>query len=159
MGNQELQTTNKLTQYPGIDKLTPGQISLAKALVEASFSAEKKKTITAICEEAGVGRESYYHWRLLPEFKQYRSWLVKQISSERLADVVNAVVENAVAGSAAHAKIYLEYQREVKNELDVNIHPLGGSSSGENVNTLRELKERAAREKSADGATSSPAGE
>lgn len=141
--------TDKVSQYPEIGKLSADQIRMAQALVEAVFEPKednrKRINICDVCEKVGIDRRNYYNWRTMPEFNKYRSWLVKQISSERLSEVVDAVAREAVAGSAPHAKIYLEYQREIKSELNVNMYP-GQSPSGEQVNTLKDLKEKSQKE-------------
>lgn len=142
-----------MSDFPTVpSELSPDQIRLCEMLAAAAFEPEEGRTsISAVCEQAGVSRKSYYNWKVMPAFQGYYSQLVKQLSREHLGPIIAAVVKQAENGSFQHAKLFLQYAGEIgedQHSVNLTVTQQQPAKPGE-YQTLRQLKE--AKEKQAEG--------
>lgn len=121
------------------DEWVPSQKQLA--LIQAVKDVGFGNTITALCEKAGVGRDSFYVWMKQDEgFK--RAWLElpMKMLGNHLPGILSAMVAKAIAGDVAAAKLILETvglsTSTVKHEITGKD---GGPIQTENVKPVFKL--------------------
>lgn len=86
------------------NKLKPKQRKLAEALCDP----ENDKTVTAICNELGIPRRTYYNWLDNEDFNGYMKYLIDKYTSSELAAVWRALIKQAKNGKLEHIKCYFE---------------------------------------------------
>ena len=93
-----------------------------KKLLEALADPENRnKSITDLCQVAGVSRDTYYKAFKKPEFIERYEILCRDLVKHSLAPIVNACIKEAKDGSYQHIRIVLEmgglYTPRQLNEL------------------------------------------
>lgn len=81
-----------------------------KLLLEVLLNPEYRlKTITAICNKAGVERNIYYRAMEKPKFVEYYKNESKRLVDNKIAPIINTFIEQATRfGSYNHGKVLLE---------------------------------------------------
>lgn len=85
------------------------------------------KSITDICEEAGVVRNVYYDAMAKPDFVEYYHGIVKSHISAKASPLINAAMKEAEKGSFQHIKLLLEMAgmhtetKEIKHSGSVEV--------------------------------------
>lgn len=93
-----------------------------KKILEAMLNpANRLKTITEICDIAGVSRKAYYRAFEKPDFMDHYKQESKALASKHIGQVLNAFVKEASRGSFQHGKVLLEmaglYKETIRKEL------------------------------------------
>lgn len=82
---------------------------LQAAVMEAALSSEKRRTITAICKDAGVSRQTFYEWlREDADFRDAWANLWRRAIERHLSPVVLAMAHKAAQGDVQAARLVVE---------------------------------------------------
>lgn len=121
-----------------------------KLLEVLSNPENATKSITDICNQAGVTRKTYYALMKKPEFVNYKNEMIKELLNGKISNVLNATYKFAVSDSkcAQDRKILLSMsglytdKQETKIELTGNIeNPLKDLSLDEIKELLNKKEE------------------
>lgn len=91
-----------------------------RKVLEAALTPEYNRTITAICEEAGIKRQTFYNW-IKKDEKFREAWnKVWEWSIDRyMPGMVSAQVKKALTGDTAAAKYLSELSGRMVKNVDI----------------------------------------
>jgi len=67
------------------------------------------KTQAALAEEIGMSRETLSRWLQRPKFQALHRQVVRQVYSENLGEVVDALTQEALSGNVKAIELYLRH--------------------------------------------------
>jgi hypothetical protein len=85
--------------------LSRTEVRLLEALIDPDL---RMKNITEICKMCKISRTTYYNLLGNPDFFQVYQEVTMDIIKHKMAQLANALVKEAVRGSAPHLKMALE---------------------------------------------------
>jgi hypothetical protein len=92
-----------------------------KKLLEVLLNPECRFfTVTKICKEAGINRQTYYNAFDKPGFVEYYHDSSIDFVKQSVGPIITAFTKMAVGGSFQHGKILLEMAKLHKDSVDVN---------------------------------------
>lgn len=93
------------------------------------------KTYDEIAELCGVSRQTLWQWRRSEEFQTEMKREVVRYTSDRLGDVMNAMVNSAITlNSAAAAKLIMEANGMLSSKIELTTKP----EQAVDIETLRK---------------------
>ena len=99
-------------------KLKPKQ----KKLLRAAQTPGLNRTITALCEEVGINRTTFYNWMDKDEdFKKAWNEVWEWAIDQYMASVVAAQVKEAQDGSTPAAKYLADLSGKMKRDLNLHL--------------------------------------
>ena len=98
--------------YP---KLKPKQRKVAEALC----NPENDMTITELCREFKISRQTFYNWQSDSDFKSYIEWLIKNFTDSALPRAWKEVIKKVEAGSMDAIRMLFEIKGVYQNEINV----------------------------------------
>jgi transcriptional regulator with XRE-family HTH domain len=87
------------------NELTPAQIEACHMWLTRKAAGLTAEDVAKAC---GIDRRTLYRWRNLPAWRKFESEQAVLNAKSYLNDVLEVVVEKAIAGSAKHAEMYLK---------------------------------------------------
>ena len=84
---------------------TTAEQKLLEVLLNPEF---RTATVTEICKQAGISRQTYYKTTKKPEFMALYESQARDLVREAVGPVINAFVKAAKEGSYPHGKVILE---------------------------------------------------
>ena len=99
--------------YPN---LKPKQRKVAEALC----NPENNMTITELCNEYKISRQTFYNWQSDSEFKSYVEWLLKNFTDSALPRAWKEIIKKVEAGNMEAIKMLFEIKGIHKNEISLN---------------------------------------
>ena len=99
--------------YPN---LKPKQRKVAEALC----NPENNMTITELCREFKISRQTFYNWQSDSEFKNYVEWLLKNFTDSALPRAWKEVIKKIEAGNMEAIKMLFEIKGIHRNEISLN---------------------------------------
>lgn len=98
--------------YP---KVTGKRRKAAERLVDPEFDGN----ISALCNEIGVARSTFYRWMDDADFKGYLDYLITKYTDSELANVWRATIKSAVEGNPSSQKLFFELKGKYKQQVEV----------------------------------------
>ena len=93
--------------------------SQQKAVIEAAGECGLKRTISAVCEEGGVSRFTFYHWlKHDPDFAAVWDKVWYGQVRVHLPGVVAAQIVKAYEGDTAAARLVVDLSGVIKQKLE-----------------------------------------
>lgn len=121
--------SQKCSEY----KPTKAEAKLLEVMLNPAY---RLKSISEVCEIAGISRRQYYNIFAKPEFVDHYKQESKALASKHIGQVLNAFVKEASRGSFQHGKVLLEmaglYQETTRKEVT----GAGGAPIENNVNIV-----------------------
>jgi hypothetical protein len=97
-------------------ELKPKDIEEMTEIYQRSFQGE---TIVNICKDLGIDRRTYYRRKDHPQWKKIEKELVDKLIDNAYKGVMETVIAQAMKGSSAHAKLYLDATGKLKSTREV----------------------------------------
>lgn len=94
------------------------------------------KTLQQVADEIGVHRNTLTNWRKRPDFQAALKAEIVSATHPRLPEVFDAVVKNAINGSAAMAKLLLQANGMLVDKSEVTT-TVSQESDGVNMDDIR----------------------
>ncbi len=113
---EERKGLTKLDNNEKFKKLKPKQRKLAEVLC----NPENNMTITELCKEFNISRQTFYNWQSDSDFKDYVEWLLSNFTDSALPRAWKEVVKKIEAGSMEAIKMLFEIKGIHKNEISLN---------------------------------------
>lgn len=97
-----------------VDKtgLSTRQKKAAQKLASPDFTG----TITLLCQQEGVSRQTFYKWLSNQAFMRYVTELIDTYTDSELARVWKALIKKCEAGDVAAIKLYFELKGKYKQD-------------------------------------------
>ena len=100
-----------------------------RKLAEMLCDPENNMTITQLCNEVGVSRQTFYNWQRDASFNGYVEFLVDSFTDSELPRAWKKLVKRAVVdGNIDALKLFFSMKDKYKEELNVkgNVVFIGG---------------------------------
>lgn len=91
-----------------------------RRLAELLVNPDTELSISEICEQIGISRQTFYNWQNDDNFRSYVNWLIDSYTDSELANVWKALIKKAVAGDVAAQKLYMELKNKYKQQINVD---------------------------------------
>ena len=119
---------------------TTAEQKLLEVLLNPEF---RTATVTEICKQAGISRQTYYKTIKKPEFMALYESQARDLVREAVGPVINAFVKAAKEGSYPHGKVILEMAGLYTESKNVNLNATLSSVAEE----LRRRRDEATKGK------------
>lgn len=115
---------------------------------------DNKLTLTQICKECGITRQTSWRWLKDKKFVSYINGLIKEVLSRSLVKIYKTAIKSAINGHFQYAKMMLEISGEYvsKSEDTIKITPYTEKTREqlkkelrEELNTISERIEKAGK--------------
>ena len=90
-----------------------------RRLAEMLVNPDTELSISEICEQIGISRQTFYNWQNDDNFRSYVNWLIDAYTDSELANVWKALIKKAVAGDVAAQKLYMDLKNKYKQQINV----------------------------------------
>ena len=98
--------------------LSPKQQQMAEMLANPE---NEHNTISAICEELGISRNTYYsNWLKDKNFTAYVNELVERYTDSELASVWRVLIDKCLEGNVNAIKLFFELQGKYKQQVQLD---------------------------------------
>ena len=99
-----------------------------RKLAEMLCDPDNNMTITELCNEVGVSRQTFYNWQRDTSFNGYVEFLIDSFTDSELASAWKALIKKAKTGNVEALKLYFEMKGKHKEELNIkgNVVFIGG---------------------------------
>ena len=98
--------------YPN---LKPKQRKLANALC----NPDNNMSITKLCEEFKISRQTFYNWQSDSDFKGYVEWLLSNFTDSALPRAWKEVIKKVEAGNMDAIRMLFEIKGVYQNEISL----------------------------------------
>ena len=98
--------------YPN---LKPKQRKLANALC----NPENTMSITELCKEHKISRQTFYNWQSDSDFKGYVEWLLSNFTDSALPRAWKEVIKKVEAGNMDAIRMLFEIKGVYQNEISL----------------------------------------
>ena len=85
-----------------------------RRLAEAIVDPENDKTITALCQDIGISRTTFYNWQRDPMFMGYVEYLVESYTTSAIPEAWKQIVKKVEQGNMEAIKLLLEVKGKFK---------------------------------------------
>lgn len=99
------------------NRLTPKQLEWIEVLLDPYT----RKTLQARCRDFGITWQKHNAWMRNPLFADTLRQETNKLAADRRFEVLNGLINEAAAGNQNAAKLYLEWQGELKNEQTIHV--------------------------------------
>lgn len=114
-------------------KPTKAEAKLLEVMLNPAY---RLKSISEVCEIAGISRRQYYNIFAKPEFVDHYKQESKSLASKHIGQVLNAFVKEASRGSFQHGKVLLEMAGVYQETTRKEVTGAGGNPIENNVNIV-----------------------
>ncbi|MGN0451075.1 MAG: phBC6A51 family helix-turn-helix protein [Acutalibacteraceae bacterium] len=98
--------------------LSPKQKQMAEMLANPE---NEHNTISAICEELGISRNTYYSiWLKDEKFMAYVNELVERYTDSELASVWRVLIDKCLEGNVNAIKLFFELKGKYKQKVELD---------------------------------------
>lgn len=98
--------------------LSPKQQQMAEMLANPE---NEHNTISAICEELGISRNTYYsNWLKDKNFTAYVNELVERYTDSELASVWRVLIDKCLEGNVNAIKLFFELKGKYKQQVQLD---------------------------------------
>ena len=97
--------------------ITEGEQKLLEVLLNPE---NRMKSITDICNTAGMSRQTYYRAFSKPEFSAVYKEKAKELVKQSVVPVINTFIREAQRGSFQHGKVILEMADMYADKVSVS---------------------------------------
>lgn len=91
-----------------------------RKLAELLVNPDAELSISEICKEIGISRQTFYNWQNDDNFRNYVNWLIDSYTDSELANVWKALIKKAVSGDVAAQKLYMELKNKYKQQVNID---------------------------------------
>ena len=91
-----------------------------RKLAELLVNPDTKLSISEMCEQIGISRQTFYNWQEDNDFRGYVNWLIDSYTDSELANVWKALIKKAVSGDVAAQKLYMELKNKYKQQINLD---------------------------------------
>ena len=98
--------------YPN---LKPKQRKVAETLC----NPENNMSITELCKEYKISRQTFYNWQSDSDFKGYVEWLLNNFTDSALPRAWKEVIKKVEAGSMDAIRMLFEIKGVCQNEINL----------------------------------------
>lgn len=85
-----------------------------RRLAEAIVDPDCDKTITALCQDIGISRTTFYNWQRDPLFMGYVEYLVESYTTSAIPEAWKQIVKKVEQGNMEAIKLLLEVKGKFK---------------------------------------------
>lgn len=90
-------------------------------MAEMLVNPDNELSVTALCEELKVSRQTFYNWMKDYDFRGYMDFLIDSYTDSELANVWKALIKRATKNGDVQAqKLYFELKDKYKQNVNVN---------------------------------------
>ena len=104
----------KLTKVDKRTGMYPNVKGKKRRLAEAIVDPDSDKTITALCQDIGISRTTFYNWQSDPDFMRYIEWLVESYTTSAVPEAWKQIVKKVEQGNMEAIKLLLEVKGKFK---------------------------------------------
>lgn len=91
-------------------------------------------SVTALCEQVGVARSTFYDWMGQESFRTYLTELIDRYADSELASVWKALIRRCVGGDVQAMRLYFDVRGRGRAERPTTVQIIddipGGSNHG-----------------------------
>jgi thiaminase len=110
----EIDKENNKGHYPAVK-------GKKRKMAEMLVNPDNELSVTALCEELKVSRQTFYNWMKDPDFRGYMDFLIDSYTDSELANVWKALIRRATKNGDVQAqKLYFELKDKYKQNVNVN---------------------------------------
>ena len=91
-----------------------------RKLAELLVNPDTELSISEICKQIGISRQTFYNWQQENDFRDYVNWLIDSYTDSELANVWKALIKKAVSGDVAAQKLYMELKNKYKQQVNID---------------------------------------
>lgn len=91
-----------------------------RKLAELLCNPDSNLTVTQMCEEIGVSRQTFYNWQRDSDFMGYVEFLIESFTDSELANAWKALVKKANSGNVEALKLFFEMKGKYKQTVNLN---------------------------------------
>lgn len=91
-----------------------------RKMAELLANPECDLSVTEMCRQIGVSRQSFYIWQQERDFKGYVEWLIENYTDSELANAWRALVKKANTGNVEALKLFFELKGKYKQEIAID---------------------------------------
>ncbi len=77
-------------------------------------------SVTEMCKQIGVSRQSFYNWQQESDFKNYVEFLIENYTDSELPKAWKALVKKMGEGNVEALKLFFALKDKYKQEINVN---------------------------------------
>ena len=91
-----------------------------RKLAELLVNPDCDLTVTEICKQIKVSRQSFYNWQQEADFKGYIEFLIENFTDSELPNAWRALVKKANCGNVEALKLFFELKGKYKQEISID---------------------------------------
>lgn len=96
------------------DRNELGLTDTQQKAVEALYTRQPGENLDAVADSVGIGRDTLYNWRKLPEFQEALTQRIREAFRDRLPRIYNALGDKAEAGDVKAIEMALKVSGELE---------------------------------------------
>lgn len=77
-------------------------------------------SVTEMCNQVGVSRNTFYRWQREPAFHGYVNYLIDSYTDSELANVWKSLIRKAMNGDVQAQKLFFEMKGKYKQQVDIS---------------------------------------
>lgn len=104
----------KLTKVNKNNGMYPAVKGKKRRLAEAIVDPDNEKTITALCQDIGISRTTFYNWQSDSDFMGYIEYLVESYTTSAIPEAWKQIVKKVEQGNMEAIKLLLEIKGKFK---------------------------------------------
>lgn len=85
-----------------------------RRLAEMIVDPDNENTITALCQDVGISRTTFYNWQRDADFMAYIEWLVESYTTSAIPEAWKQIVKKVEQGNMEAIKLLLEVKGKFK---------------------------------------------
>lgn len=91
-----------------------------RKFAELLVNPDNVLSISEMCKEIGVSRQTFYNWQQEADFRGYVNWLIDSYTDSELANIWKALIKKAVSGDVSAQKLYMELKNKYKQQVNLD---------------------------------------
>ena len=89
-----------------------------RRLAEMIVDPDNENTITALCQDVGISRTTFYNWQRDADFMAYIEWLVESYTTSAIPEAWKQIVKKVEQGNMEAIKLLLEVKGKFKPSVN-----------------------------------------
>ena len=101
------------------DSKFPNVSGKRRKMAEMLVDPDCDMSVSAMCKELNVSRNTFYRWQKEPSFRGYVNYLIDSYTDSELANVWKALIKKAIGGDTNAQKLFFELKNLYKQTVDL----------------------------------------
>lgn len=93
-----------------------------RKLAEMLCNPDIDMTITDLCNEVGVSRQTFYNWQKEASFNGYVEFLINSFTDSELPAAWKSLVKKMKTGNVEALKLFFEMKGKYKSQVEANLN-------------------------------------